>query len=58
MTNNVCYCEGPWQDRALPKFMVDRAHVPSADCKRPEPVKPEWMKRKERGLLPAKVLIP
>jgi hypothetical protein len=36
--------------------MVDRAHIPNGDCKRPEPVKPEWLRRKDRGLLRAKEL--
>jgi hypothetical protein len=66
-SNGLCYCEGLWQDparspsgrplgRALPRFMVDRAHIPNGDCKRPEPVKPEWLRRKDRGLLRAKEL--
>ena len=56
-TNGLCYCEAPFIDRALPKFMVDRAHLPRPECGiRVEVNRPEWLRRKDRGLLPAKEL--
>ncbi len=55
--NNICYCEAPWAGREIPKWMTDRAHVANADCNRRAIVKaPEWLARKDRGLLPAKEL--
>jgi hypothetical protein len=54
VTNNVCYCEGPWQDRALPKWMTDRAHVPGPDCKRADQPKPVWLRKRAERIAEAR----
>ncbi len=55
-TNGLCYCEVPFTD--VPKFMRDRAHISRPDCGiRVQTPKPEWLRRKDRGLLPAKELV-
>ena len=53
---NLCYCEGPWTGRKLPTFMVNRAHIPGADCVKPAVVKSPWLRRREAGELTAKEL--
>ena len=61
--NGLCYCEGPWYGRPneRPDSIFDRAHVAGAyggclAARRPTRV-PEWIARKNRGMLPAKELV-
>jgi hypothetical protein len=60
--NGLCYCEGPWHGRLedRPASVIDRAHIPGGvgclSARRPTRV-PEWIARKNRGMLPAKELV-
>ncbi len=53
--HGLCYCMGPWRNslRVAPR-MLDRAHISTGECDQGR--KPEWLRRKDAGLLRAKEL--
>ena len=54
---NTCYCEVPWLGRTLPRRQLERVHIARPECNHRSSVRqPEWLRRRDRGLLVAKEL--
>jgi hypothetical protein len=45
-SGGLCYCAGPWRESIrVPPRPTERAHIPNEACDKPEPRKPEWLRR-------------